>query len=148
MLACQAPVQCLIGVGAVRGVSSTAAERCGDVPDSLLRKDDGQESLILSLILVEVLIDESRLPGDAEPFSRWYFLRELATIGLGTNQEDKVGLSNLLLHPKRPSIGGYGLVLVEIGIDPITTKPVGEGENGSFVLRTIVTIADEDLWGR
>src|ERR1700674_1180422 len=65
-------------------------------------------------------------------------------VGFGKDQENLISLLNLGAHPLDRAIVGVVLVLIDPGLDPISSELVGQGAYALCMLRRVVAVTNKD----
>ncbi len=140
----ESSVESLVALVSIDAVMSGILERRGDMLNLARIEEDRDESGILRVCLVDVVVDELAFPFDAEAGAGFFMQDNTAVIGLGTDHYDKVRITDMAVHPSNPAFGGRGFILVEYGVDALSPEAVREGEDAVGMVGGVVGVADED----
>jgi hypothetical protein len=115
----------------------------GPVSDIFGPHDYRNELMVAAVGLVKVEADNGAFPGGATASRRLLAAFGAAAIGLGADNENEIGLVDLVVHPNRPAFGDPVLVLIDNDRAAILAKAVRQGQNRGFVFRRIVAVTDK-----
>src|SRR4051812_11335721 len=107
-------------------------------------ENDGDEPRV-ALLIVEITVDDAAFPEHAAALVGRDLPFDAVEIGLRADHdhEFRVFWPKLLLAPPRPALGRAGLVLIQLGVDAVLAKLIGEPQHPLRVLFAVVAVADE-----
>lgn len=120
---------------------SGCPEGFGDELRVFRGENDRDKLLIVRSSFVEFLRDDIPLPLAAQTASRFFIALETPKICFGTNNQDEIGVGDVVVHPRSPSSREW-VVLVEFAIDALASQPIGKIKYSIPVFGRIMRVTD------